>query len=54
MPVFVYLTTLLTGRLSPLCGYPVFVHILLPETDNQRKGENDCRKYFTINLHERM
>ena len=21
---------------------------------NQRKGENDCRKYFTINLHGRM
>ena len=21
---------------------------------NQRKGENDRRKYFTINLHERM
>ena len=34
------------------------VHILSPETDNcplnQRKGENDHRKYFMINLHERM
>ena len=36
------------------------VHILSPETDNcpsflnQRKGENDRRKYFMINLHKRM
>ena len=36
------------------------VHILSPETDrqlpflNQRKGEKDRRKYFMINLHERM
>ena len=35
------------------------MHILSPETDNcpilnQQKGENDCRKYFMINLHERM
>ena len=30
------------------------VHILLPETDNCRKGENDSRKYFMICLHERM
>ena len=26
-------------------------HILLPETDNCRKGENDHRKYFMIFLH---
>ena len=49
----VYLTTcLLDKRLTSI------VHILSPETDllflNQQKGENDCRKYFTINLHERM
>ena len=33
------------------------VHILLPETDNCPpwiSGENDRRKYFMINLHERM
>ena len=37
------------------------VHILSPETDNcpswisrREKGENDCRKYFMINLHEKM
>ena len=30
------------------------MHILSPETDNCRKGENDRRKYFMINLHERM
>ena len=34
------------------------VHILSPEFDNcsslQRTGENDRRKYFMINLHERM
>ena len=29
------------------------VHILSPFL-NQRKGENDRRKYFMINLHERM
>ena len=38
----IYLTRLLLGRLSQL---PFL---------NQRKGENDCRKYFTIYLHERM
>ena len=42
----VYLTTCLLGRLSPLsCQLPFL---------NQRKGENDHRKYFMINLHERM
>ena len=30
------------------------VHILSPETDDWQKGENDGRKYFIINLHERM
>ena len=29
----VYLTTFLTGRLSPPSGKAVFVQILLPETD---------------------
>ena len=31
-----------------------FVYILPPGTFNQRKGENDHRKYFMISLHERM
>ena len=53
----VYLTTLLLDRLNPLLNS--IVHILLPETDklpslNQRKGKNDCRKYFMINLHKRI
>ena len=30
----VYLTTLFLDRLNPLSGWPVFVHILSPETDN--------------------
>ena len=30
----VYQTTLFLGRLSPLSGWPVLVHILSPETDN--------------------
>ena len=30
----VYLTTLFQGRLSPLNGEPVLVHIPLSETDN--------------------
>ena len=30
----VYLTTLFLGKLSPLSTYPVFVHVLLLETDN--------------------
>ena len=31
-----------SGRLAGI------LHILLPETDNQQKGENDRKKYFTI------
>ena len=52
----VYLTTRLLGRLSSKRLINI-VHILSPETDNfvnQRKGENDRRKYFMINLQERM
>ena len=30
----IYLTTLFLGRLSPLSGSPVLVHILPPEIDN--------------------
>ena len=48
----VYLTTLLLGRLSPLSGWPVlctFFRQKLPFL-NQRKGENDRRKYFMINV----
>ena len=54
----VYLTTRLLGRLSPLSGWPVLCTFFrrnwqLPFL-NQQKGENDCRKYFMINLHKRM
>ena len=37
----VYLTTFFLYRFSPLSGLQVLVHILSPETDNQRKGENN-------------
>ena len=56
-----------TGRLSPLSGYLVlctFFHQKLTTVsgermctilgNNQREGENDHRKYFMINLYERM
>ena len=46
----IYLTTLLLGRLSPLS----FTRNWQLPFLNQRKGENDCRKYFTIYQHERM
>ena len=52
----VYLTTRLLGRLSPLsqyCAHSFARNWQLPFL-NQRKGENDRRKYFMINLHERM
>ena len=56
-----YLITLFLGRLSPLSSLPVFVKIRLQKNNhsllpflNQLKRENDHRKYFTINLHERM
>ena len=54
----VYLTTRLLGRLSPLsinqyCAHSFARNWQLPFF-NQRKGENDRRKYFMINLHERM
>ena len=54
----VYLTTRLLGRLSTLssnqyCAHSFARNWQLPFL-NQRKGENDCRKYFTINLHKRM
>ena len=52
----VYLTTRLLGRLSPLSGWPVFCTFFRQKLLflNQWKGKNDCRKYFMINLHERM
>ena len=54
----VYLTTRLLGRLSPLSGYQYCAHSFARNWQlpffNQRKGENDRRKYFMINLHERM
>ena len=53
-----YLTTRLLGRLSPLsvnryCAHSFARNWQLPFL-NQRKGDNDRRKYFMINLHERM
>ena len=54
----VYLTTRLLGRLSPLSGSPVlctfFRQKLTTAFLNQRKRENDRRKYFMINFQERM
>ena len=55
----VYLTTLFLGQISLLSGWAVFVLSLSFARNwqmpflNQRKGENDCRKYFMINLHEK-
>ena len=46
-----------TGQVESSKRFTSTVHILSPETDNcpsQRKGENDHRKYFVINLHERL
>ena len=45
----VYLPTHLLGRLSPLSATNWQLPFL-----NQQKGKNDHRKYFMINLHERM
>ena len=44
---------------SPLSGLSVFAHILSTEADdcpftNQHMGENDCRKYFMVNICKRM
>ena len=54
----VYLTTRLLGRLSPLSGKPVlctfFRQKLTTALLESAKGENHHRKYFMINLHERM
>ena len=54
----VYLTTSLLGRLSPLSGLPVlctfFRQKLTTALLDQRKAENDHRKYLMINLHKRM
>ena len=55
----VYLITHLLGRLSPLSGYNQYcAHSFARNWQlpflNQRKGENDRRKYFMIYLHERM
>ena len=51
----VYLTTLLLGRLSPPsgCTHCFTSNLQLPFL-NERKGENDHRKFFMINLHERI
>ena len=54
----VYLTTRLLGRLGPLSGLPVlctfFRQKLTTALLESGKGETDRRKYFMINLHERM
>ena len=50
-----YILTLFLGKLSPLSGYPVLVHILLPVTDNcprTSETKNDRRNDFMINLYE--
>ena len=48
----VYLTTRLLGRLSPVSGWPVLGTFFRQNWQlpflNQRKGENDRRKYFMI------
>ena len=54
----VYLTTLLLGRLSrpvvnQYCAHSFARNWQMPFL-NKRKGENDCRKYFMINPHQRM
>ena len=54
----VYLIKHLLDRLSPLtvnqyCAHSFTRNRQLPVL-NQRKGESDRRKYFMINLHERM
>ena len=53
----VYLTTHLLGRLSPLSGQPVlctFFRQKLTTALLESARKNDHRKYFMINLHERM
>ena len=53
----VYLTTRLLGRLSPLSGSPVlctFFRQKLTTALLESAEWNDRRKYFMINLHERM
>ena len=55
----VYLTTHLLGRLSHVSGQPVLCTFFRQKLTtalllNQGKGEDDRRKYFMINLHERM
>ena len=49
----VYLTTHLLARFNQYCAHSFARNWQLPFL-NQRKGENDRRKYFMINLHERM
>ena len=55
----VHLTTLFSGqalsskRFTSTCANSFARNCQLPFL-NQRKGKNDCRKYFLINLHERM
>ena len=57
----VYLTTRFLGRLSPLSGSPVLCTFFcqklttaLLESAEGREWLKMTRKYFTINLHERM
>ena len=54
----IYLTTLLLDRLSPLSVNQYCEHYFGRNWQvlfsNQRKGENDRRKYFMMNQHEKM
>ena len=45
------LTTLFLGRLSPLSGLPALCTFFQQKLTT---GENDSKKYFMINLHERI
>ena len=54
----VYLITRLLGKLCPLSGLPVlctfFRQKLITAFLESAEGRDDRRKYFMINLHERM
>ena len=55
----IYLATFFLGRLSPLSGKKVRVHILSPNKltpallESEEGRVYDRRKYFMINLHEK-
>ena len=49
----IYWAGLVLYAVNQYCAHSFVRHWQLPFL-NQQKGENDRRKYFTINLHERM